>query len=396
MTTDFDQIIDRTNTGSIKWAFPQLFLSKQQAAANQLPLWVADMDFHTPSCIKEALIKAVTNEVLGYSIPTDSYFEAVCNWQQKRFNWNTQKDWIVQTPGVVTALNIAIQAFTKPGDEILIQPPVYVHFHQDPTANNRNIVVAPLKQNKNGVYYFDPIKFEQAISKKTKLFILCNPHNPTGNVWSEQDLTAMAEICLRHKILIISDEIHQDLIFNPNHKHFPLAKLGGEFAQNVVVYTAPSKTFNIAGLQISNIFIPNAKLRNEFTEQTHKNGINLVNCLGLIACEAAYRHGENWLTELLVFIKGNYDFLVAELKTHLPQIKVTPTNALYLAWLDFRTLEMTASELMDFLTIKAGVWFDDGRKFGEQGHGFMRINLGCPRSTLTEAITRLKHAISNR
>jgi len=395
MHTNFDQIIDRTNTGSIKWAFPHLFLTPKQAAANPLPLWVADMDFHTPKVIKDALITATQNEVLGYCLPTASYFEAVCAWQQKRFDWQPKENWIVQTPGVVTALNIAIQAFTKAGDAVLIQPPVYVHFQQDVLNNERQIVTAPLDLNEDGSYAFDAAKFEAAITKNTKLFILSNPHNPTGNVWSEQDLQAMGEICLRHNILIISDEIHQDLIFNQQKRHIPFAKLSAELAQNVLVCTAPSKTFNIAGLQVSNIFIPNAKLKAEFTSAATKNGIHFVNYLGMVACEAAYRYGEDWLFELLSYIDANYNFLHTELKTHLPQIKVTPTDALYLAWLDFRSLNMNAADLMDFLTIKAGVWFDDGQKFGREGCGFMRINLGCPRSTLIAAINRLKAAIND-
>lgn len=394
MMIDFDKYIDRTNTSSIKWCFPEHSLPPEQAAASPLPLWIADMDFQPPPAVIQSLKHAVETGVMGYSTPPKSYFDAVQNWQKKRFNWDTKAEWILQTPGVVTALNLAIQAFTQPGDSVLIQPPVYVHFSEDVLCNNRRVVTAPLDLDDKGCYTFNPSTFEAAIEKDTKLFILCNPHNPTGNVWTEKDLRTMAEICKRHDILVISDEIHEDLIFNQNIQHFTYGRLGEEFANNSIICTAPSKTFNIAGLQVSNIFIPNPDIRHAFTKQMARNGVNLVNYLGLIACEAAYADSEEWLEQLLVYIKGNQEYLRREFSEHLPQLKVTPSDSLYLAWVDFRSLNMSPAELMAFLTIKAKVWFDNGVKFSQEGHGFMRINVGCPRSTLTEAITRLKTAIN--
>lgn len=391
--TNFDKLIDRTPSGSAKWSCPEQFLPPEQAIANPLPLWIADMDFQPPPAVINALTQAAQTGVMGYSIPTPNYVKAVQAWQTKRFGWTPQPEWILQTPGVVTALNIAIQTFSNPGDSVLIQPPVYVHFREDVLANERRVVYAPLQLNADGRYHFDAATFESAIEKNTKIFILCNPHNPTGNIWSEQDLRTMSDICNKHNILVISDEIHQDLIFNRDKKHFTYAKLGDTFANNCIVCTAPSKTFNIAGLQISNIFIPNPEIREAFTRQTIKNGINLVNVLGLVACEAAYAQGEEWLESALDYIKSNHDYLVQEINTHLPQLKVTPTDSLFLAWVDFRSLNMSPQELMTFLTTKAKVWFDDGVKFSQEGHGFMRVNVGCPRSTLKEAINRLKEAI---
>ncbi len=393
MTFDFDKYIDRVPTGSMKWSFPECFLLPQQAAANPLPLRVADMDFQSPPAILEALKHAVDHTIMGYTSPTQSCVDAVCRWQKRRFDWAVDPAWLVQTPGVVTALNIAIQAFTNPGDSVLIQPPVYVHFREDVQANDRSVTVAPLELVA-GQYVFNPETFEAAIKKDTKLFILCNPHNPTGNVWSESDLRQMGEICNRHNVLVISDEIHQDLIFNRSVKHMTFAKLGEEFANNCIVCTAPSKTFNIAGLQISNIFIPNQSIRNIFVQQANKNGLNLVNCLGLVACEAAYEHGEPWLESVLDYIRGNQEYLAREIQASIPKLKVIQTDALYLAWIDCRELGMNTEDLMNFLTIEAKVWFDNGVKFGKEGHGFMRVNVGCTRATLIDAVERLKKAIN--
>lgn len=395
MAINFDKQINRIPTGSMKWSFPKQYLTPEQAAANPLPLWVADMDFQSPPEVLTALKNAVDHDIMGYSAPTESYIKAVCNWQKKRFDWTPDPAWMLQTPGVVTAINIAIQAFSQPGESVLVQPPVYVHFHADTETNGRRVVYAPLEQHDDGRYYFNPETFEAAIEKDTKIFILSNPHNPTGNVWSEKDLRTMAQICLRHNILVISDEIHEDLIFNPEAKHVTFAKLGSEFAKNSIICTAPSKTFNLAGQQVSNIFIPDENIRKQFTKQMSKNGINLVNYLGMVACEAAYTSGEPWLEEALKYIKGNQEYLAQEIKTHLPQLKVTPTDSLFLTWIDFRALNMSTTELMDFLTIKAKVWFDDGIKFAKEGHGFMRVNVGCTRATLVEAVERLKKAIAS-
>ncbi len=393
MKFDFDQHINCHATGSLKWDAFELCLPPEQAAANPLPLWVADMDFQSPPAVIAALKQAVEQRIMGYSVPTQSCVAAICGWQKKRFNWCVDPDCLVQVSGVVTALNIAIQAFTQSGDSILIQPPVYTHFHKDVQCNDRRVAYAPL-QLREGRYYFDAALFEAAIEPDTKLFILCNPHNPTGNVWSEDDLRQMGEICQRHHIMVVADEIHQDLILNQSKKHIPYASLGAAFANHSIICTAPSKTFNIAGLQVANIFITHPDIRQAFLKQMTKNGLSQVNMLGLVACEAAYTHGEAWLEAALEYIRANRAYLAHEIKTHLPSLSLISADALYLAWLDCRALGMNPEELMRFLTITAQVWLDDGRKFSKEGHGFMRINMACPRATLVEAVERLKKAIA--
>lgn len=392
MATDFDLEIDRRHSSSIKWAAPHRNLSADEAAADPLPMWVADMDFRSPPQVLEALEKAIRDGVFGYPFRTESYEEAVCGWQNKRFGWQPEPAWLVQTPGVVTALNVIIQTFSRPGDAVLVQPPVYGHFFNDALENGRQVVEAPLKLE-DASYSFDADSFEAAITPETKLFILCNPHNPTGNVWSEADLRRMGEICLRHGVLVVSDEIHQDMIFNPHRKHIPFASLGDEFAENSIVCTAPSKTFNIAGLQCSNLFIANEKIRGELQRALVRGGLNFVNMLGAVACEAAYRDGEPWLEDLLGYIRENHRHFAAGIHQTFPKLRVFETDALYLAWMDCRDLGMPAPELEKFMLTRARVWFDRGSKFGRQGHGFMRVNLGCPRVRIDEAIDRMKTAL---
>lgn len=393
MTFNFDEIIERRHSDSMKWAFPEKNLTPDEVAADPLPMWVADMDFKSPPVVLEALQAKVKEGMFGYPGATQSYLEAVAGWQKKRFGWDASPEWAVQTPGVVTALNTIIQAFTNPGDSVLVQPPVYVHFHQDVITNGRQVAYAPLVRD-GDIYRFDAEIFEKAIRPNTKLFILCNPQNPTGNVWSEEDLRIMGDICIKHNILIVSDEIHEDLIFNPSVRHIPFASLGQKYADHCFVCTAPSKTFNIAGLQCSNIFIPNRKIREELQRQLEKNGLHFINPLGMTACEAAYRHGDTWLDEVLAYIRGNHEFLASEVSRKMPKLKVFRSDALYLAWMDCSGLGMQPAELEKFLLTKARVWFDKGQKFGPEQGCFMRVNVGCPRSTLEDALNRMSQVIS--
>lgn len=385
---NFNQLIDRKNLGSVKWSFPELFLTDKQASADPLPLWVADMDFPAPEAVIDA-IKKHASDPLGYSKPTQGYYEALYNWQKDNYGWSIENQWVLQTPGVVAALNIAIQAFTSVGDDVLVQPPVYVHFFEDVKNNGRNIVQAPLTLSEDGRYTFDAAIFEAAITPKTKVFILCNPHNPTGNVWSREDLLVMGEICLKHNVLVISDEIHQDLIFNSAVKHVAFAGINESFQDNSIVCTAPSKTFNIAGLQVANIIIANPKIRSLFQQQMVKNGTTAVNYLGLVACEAAYKHGHEWLQQVLEHIRNNQSLVAETIQKSLPFLKVTPTDALFLTWIDFRALDLPQDVLMDRLVIDAGLWLDNGLKFGSQGQGFMRMNVGCTQPTLELALKNL-------
>ncbi len=383
----FDEVIERRGTHSMKWLSPGADPSVDLSEA-LLPMWVADMDFRTAPPILEALQKEISHGIFGYRQTPDRYTEAVLNWQKKHFDWQAHPQWLVPMPGVISAINIAIQAFSLPGDHILIQPPVYHHFFHDVISNGRRVAEAPLVEE-NGVYHFDPAIFKAAIRPNTRLFILCNPHNPTGNVWSREDLLTMATICQEHGILVISDEIHQDLVFDKTARHIAWGTLGDEIANNAIICTAPSKTFNLAGLQCANIFIPNKHLRQIYTEQRNRCGLFLTNTMGSIACEAAYRDGEPWLNAALQYIHDNHVYLVEEIRKRNLPFNVTPTKALYLAWIDFRQLNLPAEELNQRLH-RARLWLDDGRKFGTQGHGFMRINLACPRAFVTKALERLE------
>lgn len=393
MTYNFDEIIDLRHANSAKWAFPHNVLTEDEAAADPLPMWVADMDFKAPQAVIDALKEAADKGLFGYPGVTKQYLDAVIGWQRKRFGWDVPPEWILQTPGVVTALNTIIQAFSRPGDSVLVQTPVYVHFHQDTINNGRQVAYAPLTVDGDR-YRFDAKIFEAAIQPNTKLFILCNPQNPTGTVWSEDDLRQMGEICARRNVLVVSDEIHGDLVFNRSVKHIPFASLGRKFAENSIVCMAPSKTFNIPGLQCSNVIIANPELRTELARHLGRNGLHFINSLGMVAGEAAYRHGEPWLEALLDYLKGNQEHFAAEIARSLPQLKVFKADGLYLAWMDCRALGMDIEALEKFMLTKARVWFDKGQKFGPEGHGFMRVNLGCPRSTVDECLKRLKSALA--
>jgi len=388
---NFDEIIDRRQTNSMKWDYGHQFLTPEQAAADPLPMWVADMDFRIAPPIEAAMAEVLHQGIPGYCGISPSYIEAVTNWQKNRHHWQVDPDWLVLSPGVVTMINMAIQSLTRPGESILIQPPVYVHFHQDVIANGREIAWAPLGFDGER-YHFDADIFENAIKENTKLFILSNPHNPTGNVWSAEELKKMGDICAAHGVIVLSDEIHADLVLDEHKKHIPFASLGETNAHNSITSTAASKSFNLAGLQCSNNYIPNEKLRQTITNHMKICGIGSVNLLGKIATQAAYAQGASWLDNLLDYIRINQSFFRENVnKADLP-VKVLPMESLYLAWVDCRKMGLDAADLFDFMTRRAKLWFDDGRKFGPQGHGFLRVNLGCPRATVEQAVESLKAA----
>ncbi|MFI7011844.1 MalY/PatB family protein [Streptomyces sp. NPDC050145] len=390
----FDEPVDRKKSNSMKWASAGQFLAPDEVAADPLPLWVADTDFKAPPVVLDALHAAVDHGVFGYpGGATDSYLAAVTGWQAKRFGRDVDPTWIVPTSGILTSLKTAVQAFSAPGDSVLIQPPVYGHFHDDVRLNGRDLAYAPLVRTEDG-YAFDARVFEAAIRPDTKIFVLSHPHNPTGNVWSEDELRTMGEICARHGVLVMADEIHQDLIINPAKRHVPFASLGPEFARNSITCTAPSKTFNLPGLQCANVFIPDRRLREEFSRRYERNLMPLVNVLGMVAAEAAYTHGEPWLEELLTYLRGNHAHFAASVHAATSKVRVLPADSLYLAWTDCRGLGMDAAELERFMLLTARLWCDPGQKFGTEGHGYLRVNLGCPRSTVDEAISRLTTALA--
>ncbi len=390
----FDEPLDRAGSNSMKWAGAGAMLTPAQAAADPLPMWVADTDFKAPQAVIDALHRAVDYGVFGYPAgASDSYLDAVVGWQARRLGWEVPREWVVPTAGVITTLKTAVQAFSAPGDSVLIQPPVYAHFHNDVLLNGRRLAPAPLQRTDDG-YRLDLTVFEAAIRPDTKLFILSHPHNPTGNVWSEDELRAMGEICARHGILVISDEIHEDLIINPALRHIPFASLGPDFACNSVTCTAPSKTFNLPGLQCANAFVPDPRRRAEFARQYDRNVFPVVNLLGMVAAEAAYTHGEPWLEALLPYLRANHSHFARGINDATTKLRVLPADSLYLAWMDCRGLGLDAEALETFMLVHARVWLDRGQKFGLEGHGYMRVNLGCPRSTVDEAIRRLTTAVA--
>ena len=392
MPFDFDEEIDRTGTGSVKWAPPRYL--PPDAKSRPIPMWVADMDFRAPQEVVKALQEAVEHGIFGYDEPQPSFYEAIVQWQRIRHHWTTDPEWIVLTPGVVAALFYIIQTFSRPGDSVLMQMPVYRPFHLGAEINDRRVIGVPLERNGGG-YGFDRDRFRQAIAPDTKLFILCNPHNPVGKVWTEAELRAMGEICLERGVLVVSDEIHQDFVLHRELRHIPFASLGEEFAQHSIVCGAPSKTFNLAGLNLSHLFIANAKVREELRHAMHRTGVHRANTLGTVACEAAYRHGAPWLDALLEYLRGNHARLAEELKRCLPEIGVAPPDSLYLAWLDCAGLGLNGKELNDFMLRDAGLWLNRGEEFGPGGEGHMRMNLGCRRALLEQALSQLTRAVES-
>ncbi|MGM9515873.1 MalY/PatB family protein [Roseateles sp. DB2] len=394
MPYDFGRPVDRRASNSEKWHFDLLPRPLQAGRPEPLPMWLADMDFPTAPAIVDALGQALSTGMLGYSFVTEHYREAVVQWQLKRYGWQVQAEWLLQTPGVVAALSQVIKAFSAPGDAILIQTPVYARFGKLCRLLDRRVVNAPLLEQQAS-YAFDPAEFESVIrQERPKLFVLCNPHNPVGKVWGRDELQAMGDICLRHGVLVVSDEIHADLLINPDCRHLAFAQIDPAFAQNSIICTSPSKTFNLSGLQLANIVVPNVQIRQRLRLEMEGNGVAEVNALGLVACEAAYRAGEPWLEALLAYLRGNHQLFADSVARSLPSLKVFKPDALYLAWLDCRGLGLTDAALEEFMLNEAGVWFISGASFGQGGEGFMRVNLACPRQTLHEALDRMSAALA--
>lgn len=387
---DLDTIIERKNTDCLKFDAA----TRRGYPEDILPLWVADMDFPAAPPILEALQKRITHGVFGYSEPDpDRFFPVLERWFRERHNWQIQKDWLLQTPGVVFALAMAVKAFTEPGDAVLIQQPVYYPFSEVILDNGRHRVSSDLLL-KGGRYEIDFADFERKIvENKVKLFLLCSPHNPVGRVWTRDELEMVAAICRKHNVIVIADEIHEDFVWT-ERPHIPYASLGGAIAEKAVICTAPSKTFNLAGLQVSNIFIPDYGLRRRFKHEINAAGYSQLNTLGLIACEAAYGEGFSWLQEVKQYLRENIDFTRAFLQQHIPWIRLVEPEGTYLLWLDCRGLGLSSFELDEFIIKKAGLWLDSGAIFGAAGKGFQRINVACPRSVLQEALERIQRAIS--
>lgn len=387
---DFDTVVDRRNTYSLKYDFAK----RRNMPEDLLPLWVADMDFKTSSYIQEAILKQTEHGIFGYSEVQEEYFEAVRRWMKRHYDWQVDSKWLIKTQGIVYALAMAVQAFTEEGDGVLIQQPVYYPFSEVIIDNGRKLVSNTLVQDESGRYGIDFEDFEEKIvTEKIKLFFLCNPHNPVGRVWSEEELKRIGDICYKHHVVVVSDEIHADYVFRGKHHVF--AKLKKEYEEISVVATSPSKTFNIAGLQVSNIFIPNPELKRKFRKQINASGYSQLNVMGLVATKAAYEHGDEWYEAMHKYVSENIAYTKQFIEEKLPDITIVETEGTYLMWLDFRKLGLSESELEDLIVKKAKLWLDSGRIFGTAGKGFQRINVACPRKTLTEALTRLELAVKN-
>lgn len=384
---DFDRVIDRRNTKSIKYDLA----AKKGMPEDILPLWVADMDFQVSSYIQEAIIRQAEHGIFGYSNVGEEYFEIVKGWMKRRHGWDVEADWLVKTPGVVFALSLAVKAFTESGDSILIQQPVYYPFKRVIEANGRRTVSNTLIYKDNR-YFMDFEDFEEKIVKeKIKLFILCNPHNPVGRVWTEEELIKVGDICQKHHVIVISDEIHGDFAFKGKHHVF--AGIKKEYGEFTVTCTAPSKTFNLAGLQLSNIFISNPELKKAFCAQMDIVAYEETNVMGMVACEAAYKDGGEWYEAMLKYVEGNIAFTKEYVEKNIPGVTMAEHEGTYLVWLDFGQLGMSGEELEEMIVHKARLWLDSGTMFGESGAGFQRVNVACPRKILEEALERIKMAV---
>lgn len=385
----FDQVFDRHNTNCCKFDLAV----KNGYPEDVLPLWVADMDFQAPECVREALHKAVDFGIFGYSFLGDGYFEAVRNWFKNRFDWEVERDWLITTPGVVFALSAAVRAVTEPGDAVLVQPPVYYPFYRVINNNGRTLVQSPMIYE-NGHYRMDFADFERKIVENdVKLYILCSPHNPVCRVWTPDELQTLAAICKKHGVTIISDEIHCDFAF-PEHPHTPFVKACPDMMDSTIICTAPSKTFNLAGLQVSNIFVPGEELRAKLKHEMEVISYDSPNMLGCIACQAAYEQGGDWLDACKAYMRDNLEYVREFLAQHLPKIRLVEPEGTYFAWLDCTDLGMTKEELDDVIINKAKLWLDSGAIFGESAALFQRVVLACPRETLEQAMQNLAKAIN--
>jgi cysteine-S-conjugate beta-lyase len=389
MKNIFDQEINRQNTASEKWDG----LDNRFGMKDALPMWIADMDFKVPEVVNKAIIQRAEHGIYGYTFRPESYFEAIVDWLKKRHHWSIEKEWIAHSPGVIPALALVVRAFTQPGDKIIIQSPVYHHFSNVIKAHDRVVLNNPL-QSKDGHYTMDFADLEAKIDPTVKMLILCSPHNPVGRVWTRDELRKLGEICLKHNLLVVSDEIHFDIVYK-NSVHTPFASISQAFADKSITCISPSKTFNLMGLQTSSLIIPNRELREMYNQEIDRLAIGSPNLFGMVALESAYRYGEEWLDGLINYLEENLDFMLAYIQQNIPQIKVVKPEGTYMVWLDCRELGLKKEDLDDFMLNKARIALNEGYIFGQEGEGFMRMNIACPRSTLEKAMHQLKQAINS-
>ncbi|GET30582.1 MalY/PatB family protein [Prolixibacter sp. SD074] len=387
MAYNFDEVIERSGTNCVKYDRLEQYCGN----ADALPMWVADTDFRVPDFIMSAIRERAEHEVLAYSFRPESYHQSIVDWMKKRHGWDIEREWISFSPGVVPAITILIMALTEPDDKVIVQPPVYFPFFTCVKGSGRKMVENPLKLE-NGRYYFDFEDLKAKIDDKTKMLLLSSPHNPGGMVWTKEELTELGSICKEKGVIIVSDEIHSDLVY-PGHKHVPLPSISEELAEITVVCMAPNKTFNIAGLSSAFLVIPQKKMRVRYERLLNVLHVQGGNIFGTVATEAGYAHGEEWLGELLEYLQGNLNYLNEFMARHLPKIKVMQPESTFLVWLDFRDYGLNEKEMKEVLVNKAGVAMNVGSTFGTGGEGYFRMNIGCPRSTLQEGLERIEKAL---
>jgi cysteine-S-conjugate beta-lyase len=388
MIWNFDEPTGREGTNCIKYDLRE----ETFGVKDIIPMWVADMDFNTPDFVIKALRERLNHEICGYSFRPAEYYLSIIDWVKRRHKWNIEREWISFSPGIVPALNFCTLAFTQPGDNIIVQPPVYFPFFSAVESHGRNLIYNKLKESE-GRWEMDFDSLLSSIDGKTKMIIISNPHNPVGRVWTAEELFRLAEICLQNKILILSDEIHSDLVL-PGYTHTPLAALSEEIADITITFIAPSKTFNLAGLSTSSVIISNQGLRKSFIKIVENLHVGNGNIFGTIASIAAYSYGHEWLEALLDYIDRNIDFVVDYCHKMIPEIVPVMPEATYMIWLDCRKFGMTGKELQNFFVRRAGIGMNEGSTFGPGGEGFMRMNLGTTHNTVKKAMEQIEKAVS--
>ena len=386
---NFDRDIRRIGSHTVKWDGA----IAEYKDPNIIPLWVADMDFEVPREVKESIEKRIEHEIFGYTMISDSYYEAIEKWYRENYGWEIDSEWIVFSPGVVPGLNAIIRAFSEEGDEIIVQTPVYHQFQNTIKITGRQVVENPLIEE-DGKYSMDFENLKELIGPRTKMLILCNPHNPVGRSWREDELKKLGEICLENNILVVSDEIHSDLVYEPS-KHRVFSQVDPRFRENSIICTAPNKTFNIAGLKTGNIIIEDTSLRDRYKETLDSLGLSGANLLGLVAQEACYKNGHEWYKEMLSYVEGNIDFAVSYIEENIPKIRVEKPEATYLLCLDCRELPYRGHDLMDFFVKDAGVLLNQGESFGSNYDSHMRMNLATSRKNIEKALEKIKTAIDS-
>jgi cysteine-S-conjugate beta-lyase len=388
MKYNFDEIVNRENTASVKYDLRVELFGKKDV----IPMWVADMDFKTPDFIINAIKERTKHEVFGYSIRPKSYFTSIVNWLKRRHQWTVQEDWISFGPGIVPAINMAILAYSNEGDKIIVQPPVYFPFFSAIENNKRTLVENPLSL-KNNRYCIDFHDLEDKL-KDAKMFILSNPHNPGGSVWTKEELKKLGELCVENNVLIMSDEIHADLVFK-DYTFTPLASISEAIANYTVTFIAPSKTFNMAALSTSSVISSNKELMEKYDKVLDTIHVGMGNVFGTVASEAAYNQGDEWLDQLMEYLSGNLDLMQDFFEEKISEIRMIRPEGTYLVWLDCSELNIGEKDLKDFMINDAGLGFNDGRMFGTGGDGFMRMNIACSRQIILDALIRLEKAINN-